>query len=110
MGKCDLQTVPIEAGNYRHTCQVCGKVTENASPNLHDFTCRGGITVVVNTNQGTCKHKGTEKSRRLCDTCQGRVQIKIFCCRIFEECTLEKRLPGTQCCGECPRFELVVIQ
>lgn len=39
---------------------------------------------------------------RLCDTCGGRVKLKVFACALHTACTPENQLEGLHCCKICP--------
>lgn len=53
-------------------------------------------------NQSLCRHVdlGRELSRRRCNTCRGKVRVKIFHCDLYGRCTLQKQLEGIACCHE----------
>lgn len=53
---------------------------------------------------GPCIHFGAETRRVECPTCRGNVQVKVFACAVFGECTLAKSLDGTACCQACEQF------
>ena len=39
---------------------------------------------------------------KLCPSCKGHVEVKVFLCYVHQECTLAKKLPGLACCASCP--------
>lgn len=51
-----------------------------------------------------CVHLGTATGEeRLCPTCKGETQLKLFSCSIHGQCTAGRRLAdGTACCDGCP--------
>ncbi len=55
--------------------------------------------------RGPCKHLGDEVRREQCDSCSGKVLLKIFACEVHGECTTQKPLPGVPCCGGCEQYE-----
>jgi hypothetical protein len=57
---------------------------------------------------GECIYFGgpTGESRE-CPSCAGRVELKLFACRLFGECTPGKPVgDGTACCVTCPEFRV----
>jgi len=53
---------------------------------------------------GECRHFGAETRRVGCESCGGRVQIKVFACSLKGECTLGQPLDGIACCATCEDF------
>ncbi len=50
--------------------------------------------------QSTCQHLGAATGETTtCGSCKGNVQIKLFKCEIYNECTIAKPLPGKGCCA-----------
>jgi hypothetical protein len=54
---------------------------------------------------GNCQHLGEVSRLQECPTCTGKVQVKIFTCAVYDECSLAKPLPGIQTCANCPRYK-----
>jgi hypothetical protein len=57
--------------------------------------------------RGPCVHLGAEVDRRLCGSCRGKVELKVFGCAIHGRCTLGKRTPDVPgCCdgGRCKEY------
>lgn len=52
-----------------------------------------------------CRHFGAELRRQQCETCCGKVVLKVFACALRGECTPEKPLAGVPCCGGCHQYE-----
>lgn len=52
-----------------------------------------------------CRHLGLELRRENCPTCAGHVQVKVFQCAVYGECTLAKKIGSIACCQTCERFE-----
>jgi hypothetical protein len=53
-----------------------------------------------------CIHLGeVTGERRLCPTCMGHVEVKLYECAIFGRCTRGKPLEGVACCANCSCFE-----
>ncbi len=50
-----------------------------------------------------CPHLGTDTGRRvLCDSCRGKVELKVLACGVYGECTVGKRVDGVAgCCSGC---------
>jgi hypothetical protein len=57
------------------------------------------------TKQGMCKLLGEQVGVKLCPTCRGKVEVKIFACPIHGECTLTKALKEVACCKKCPDYQ-----
>ena len=56
--------------------------------------------------RGPCKHRGEATSeRRECDSCTGKVKIKVFECEIFSRCTIFKDVGLPVCYNSCERYE-----
>lgn len=51
--------------------------------------------------RATCSHLGEERRREPCETCCGKVLLKIFACELRGECTIERPLAGVACCSGC---------
>lgn len=52
-----------------------------------------------------CVHRGAEMRRETCQSCSGHVEVKVFGCNVFAECTIAKPLAGIQCCESCPSYQ-----
>lgn len=51
----------------------------------------------------TCIHLGTPTGQtRLCPSCRGGVQVKLFGCAVHGQCTQARPLEGVACCKDCP--------
>lgn len=51
---------------------------------------------------GQCRHLGAEVRRSLCQTCSGRIELKVFACAVHGECTVAKRTDDVKgCCAGC---------
>jgi len=56
--------------------------------------------------RGPCKHLGEATSeRRECDSCTGKVKIKVFECEVFTRCTIFKDVGLPVCYNSCERYE-----
>jgi hypothetical protein len=51
-----------------------------------------------------CVHRGGELRREQCESCTGRIQVKIFACTVHSECTLGS-LPGVLRCAGCVDYQ-----
>lgn len=45
-----------------------------------------------------CLHRGAEIRREVCETCKGKVQVKVFACDRHGECTISKEIQGVYVC------------
>jgi hypothetical protein len=53
-----------------------------------------------------CTHLGVATGARVaCPTCAGRVELRLFHCAVYGECTTGKAAPGVACCQGCPDYE-----
>lgn len=60
--------------------------------------------------QEPCIHLGEPTGeRRECDSCQGKVEIKLRACGVYGNCTTHKRIDGIACCVGCPRYLPIVL-
>jgi len=51
-----------------------------------------------------CQYLGSLHSEKGCDSCQGKVRIKLFDCAVHGQCSIGKALPGIACCASCPDY------
>lgn len=52
-----------------------------------------------------CRHRGDKWRLVECKTCKGRVQLKVFDCDVFGECTVGTKNNQIACCNSCDRYE-----
>jgi hypothetical protein len=99
--KCGL-VVRVPEGTSHIWC--CGEKTE----------CKDGIRILDNQlavpspvvrRTQPCRHLGGEVTRRLCESCCGRVEIKIFGCNVHGNCTAKRVFGGIQDCTSCRDYE-----
>lgn len=58
-----------------------------------------------------CIHLGSLTGEtRECESCKGRVRIKLRQCTVFGKCSPNKKLPGVACCVGCPSKEVAGVQ
>jgi hypothetical protein len=73
--------------------------------------CRANVPVTLavaptGAKRGACRHLGADTGgRRLCDSCGGRVELKVMACGVHGMCTAGKRVDGVACCTGCPDWE-----
>lgn len=48
-----------------------------------------------------CIFRGAEMRTVVCPACKGRVEIRVFACELYGECTLRKFIAGATCCSTC---------
>jgi FkbM family methyltransferase len=60
--------------------------------------------------RGRCVHRGEETGRQACPTCAGHVEIKLYACDLFGQCTLARALPGIACCTSCEEYHALAGQ
>lgn len=93
----DCTFKPLENGRFK--CSACGYEWRNAS--LHRNCPRSPRK---RRSESPCVHLGNEVRRQLCETCGGRVSIKVFSCALHGEATVGKDLHGIACCGTCKDY------
>ena len=87
--KCQFRATLI--GDY--LCSVCGARVDT----LVERECDKEQLV-----NGYCDHLGKPSGLIECDSCKGRVQLKLFQCLYYQEnCTLEKVSGLLLCCKRC---------
>ncbi len=52
-----------------------------------------------------CAHRGEEVRRQTCATCAGKVEIKVFGCKLHGTCTLAKHIDGAHLCATCTDYD-----
>lgn len=52
-----------------------------------------------------CRYRGEELRTEVCRPCGGRIQLKVFECAKFKECTVGKDMPGLACCKNCGSYQ-----
>lgn len=52
-----------------------------------------------------CRHRGAQTRRVECESCLGRVQIKVFGCTKHGECSLSQSITDIATCRTCADFE-----
>lgn len=50
----------------------------------------------------TCQHRGEEIEQRQCQSCGGKVMVKVFGCGIHGTCSLQKNVGTGKLCKYCP--------
>ena len=68
----------------------------------------GGVPVdaPVDRRKVPCVYRGRETESRLCKTCAGRVQVKVFECEIHGACTISKRVKAQiPVCMNCQEYK-----
>jgi len=62
------------------------------------------IATLPKRDWALCVHRGGEIRTEGCDTCQGKIAIKIFACEVFHECSIGKRIGAIAMCTGCESF------
>lgn len=52
-----------------------------------------------------CRHRRDVRRTVACPACRTQVALKVFGCRLHEECTIATQLAGVACCAACPDHE-----
>lgn len=57
------------------------------------------------TRREPCRQRGAVLRLVECESCRGRVQLKVFACAIQGECVLSGQGAGLVDCARCPQYE-----
>lgn len=52
-----------------------------------------------------CVHRGNELRTTECESCNGRVLLKVFACEVHGECTVQRRVGETAVCLNCHEYQ-----
>lgn len=57
-------------------------------------------------NKLNCRFRGKEPIRSVqCETCSGKVFLKVYSCEIYGECTISRRVSEIKgCCQSCSSY------
>jgi hypothetical protein len=88
---CRRAGVPM-VGRLWELCQ-----TSEAYRNAWDGTVPGG--------RPPCRQLGSVTGSVECDSCAGRVHLKVFRCAIHGQCTIAREVPGVTCCTHCTDYQ-----
>lgn len=91
-------------------CRVSYRGTAGSNKILAHLTGKSAIKatgpVVKVAKSTSCAHLGEETGRKIeCGTCAGKIQLKVFSCSQFGECTVGKPVDGMACCVKCSHYE-----
>lgn len=103
MKNCQFKptTEPDDLGRVRYACALpdCpSQAFTNRPPERIVANCTGG-------KSGPCIHLGNERRRVDCESCSGRVKVKVFACDIHGECVIKKHVNGLRSCRGCADYE-----
>lgn len=57
------------------------------------------------TQKGRCKHLGKATDKTVeCDSCNGRVRLKLFECAVYSLCLPGKQIDNIACCIGCDSY------
>jgi hypothetical protein len=96
---CEFVKTSIEG---QRVCRHCGmRVTPRAPvrPGSIRATCQGVLRPLSASR--ACAHRGPELRRVQCDTCAGRVHLKVFACAVHGACALDRSAAGVHSCAGC---------
>jgi len=82
-----------EYGMCRDVC-ACGNVLLAC---LEHSDCNGAQWEIGSP----CSHRGESTRSVECNSCRGRVRVKVFACDLHEECTIKKRAGELKTCLGC---------
>lgn len=49
-----------------------------------------------------CRHRGGSVGSVECESCSGKVSVKVFGCELHGRATIRQRIDGAACCQTCP--------
>jgi hypothetical protein len=52
-----------------------------------------------------CAHRGEVVREEDCDSCHGRVRLKVFECSMHGACSLARPIESVACCEGCPDYK-----
>ncbi len=56
-----------------------------------------------------CRYRGDVVRTEMCPTCSGQIQLKVFQCKLYTECTIPAKLPAVHDCASCSDFSPVEL-
>jgi hypothetical protein len=56
-------------------------------------------------NRPRCVHLGRITGSVECDSCAGRVHLKVFQCGLHGQCTIARDIPGFTNCSQCSDYQ-----
>jgi hypothetical protein len=60
----------------------------------------------VQTRTAPCIYLGEPTGEKVeCESCQGKVELKMFACACHGKCTVQKAISGLACCAICADFQ-----
>lgn len=103
---CDFRTIP--AGLIE--CKRCGRrLRWKGTATMPNAVCRADAPrspAAAPPPSARCLHLGDSLRKVDCKTCRGPVQLEVFACAKYGECTRERRGPDVAgCCKGCALFE-----
>lgn len=69
----------------------------------------GGDPSTAKNVRASCVHKGSETRKRQCESCAGKVDIKLLRCRVHGECTSKKIFEDVASCDGCSFYREPVM-
>ena len=111
---CDLESIELSPGHWRHTCRRCGRVDRNRASRC-SFRCDKRTAEKPSQPRPPavpCVLLGPEVDRVLCPSCGGmQVHVKVFACEKHGRCQLGNKIDNIQSCGKnrCPDYKIPLI-
>ena len=59
----------------------------------------------VPPRQKPCRERGDQLGEEICESCRGKVRIKVFACDVHGACSLSAKLSAIACCVTCPDYQ-----
>ena len=96
-------TIEPDGVTFRHVCPG-GEIRFSATE-VYGRYCTCELAGPVEDRTEPCSYIGNQMRLQECDTCSGKVQIKLFGCAKYGECSIGKALSGIACCANCNEYE-----
>jgi hypothetical protein len=86
---------------------ACGRVFRSVddSDDLNGRSSDEIITALSLAPESPCIHRGESTRSVECNSCRGRVRVKVFACSVHGECTIKKRAGELKTCLGCVDHE-----
>ena len=71
---------------------------------LWEAGCGPGQNLSAARRAAPCDHRGSVLRKESCPSCCGNVLIKVFACKVHNECTIGHSLEEMACCYRCEDY------
>lgn len=91
----------FELREEQWTCTSCGRTTPKRKDNPPAANCRSVPIPRRTVAPLTCVHRGAVTREESCESCKGKVRIKVFACELHTECHLSRKELAVRSCLTC---------